>query len=144
MLTGDWLWWLSADAVDGVTMAIVGGVASLYLHETAHYTTYDLLGFDPTFVWPSMVIAADQFTKMNEKVAVFLAPQLLNIAYIGTLILSSEPTIKILMAWMFILNLSGGVLDILWSVYWVRWPDETIAVTTSEGVGYVAFPKSTS
>jgi hypothetical protein len=141
LLTNELWWWKLPTVFDEFIALFVGMTASLYAHESAHYIAYEQLGFEPEFIWPRMVMAPDQITDMYEKVTTFLSPQVLTLLYLVLLALPISPVTEAIVAWMFLINLSGGVSDILWSVHWFRWPEGTIAMTASDKTGYVAFPK---
>jgi hypothetical protein len=149
ILSGIWLFYSSRVEIQGpfptdtetALLAVFGILGNVYAHESVHFITSREMGYEPSFVWPNIVIEPNQEIPTTDAVVKLCSPQILSIVYVF-LIPQVGAATQFLLVWGLFANFVGGANDFLWSVRRLLWPAETLMTTTTEPRNYVAFPKS--
>lgn len=123
-----------------VTALIFGFSANLFLHESIHYVTQSLLGYDPVFEWPNRVWTPNEAFSTKEGIISLLTPQLLTLIYIPLFFLSEVIVIDFMIVIALIFNITGSFHDFSWAVRRLLWPKGHFVLVDSEGVEFVTFP----
>ncbi len=118
--------------------------ASLFVHESIHYVTNSLLGYDPVYIWPNKVIAPNVHVNLRHIIPILFAPQLLSLVYVGILLIGVGPVLTVIATVGFAFNLIGGRSDMVWIALRLTWPKGTRVVVNKELTTYVAFPKESA
>ncbi|QGA84105.1 metalloprotease family protein [Halomicrobium sp. LC1Hm] len=117
---------------------------SLFAHESLHYLTNSILGYEPVYLWPNKVYVPNVPISRQDIVLILLAPQLLSILYIALLLADLTPGLEIMFEVALIYNIAGGYSDLTWILRRLTWPRGTRVIVTKDQDTYVSFPEDYS
>ncbi|QZX99802.1 hypothetical protein [Halobaculum rubrum] len=122
----------------------IGLVSFIFIHESLHYVTASALGYDPVYVWPTMVYVPEESLPVKHILPMLLAPQLLSLASLLLLLSGVNLTLELILGWGLFQNIIGSYSDVLSSIRRLTWPTGTRVIVSEDYSTHVAFPKGTT
>lgn len=132
-------WYYQPNLISGLIAGVFAFVGNIYLHESIHYMIGSKLGYEPVFDLPSTVWIPNVPLSTKEAIINLISPQILTIIYIILLPITIVSAVKFSITVALILNISGGMRDIAWTLRRILWPEDHLVLVDSEGTELVCF-----